>query len=45
MTTEQIVKSLMSDWLYCLKRAGELWVLTRNSAEEAEAALKEAQNG
>lgn len=40
-----VIDAIMSDWLYWLKRAGELWVLTRNSAEEAEAALKEAQNG
>lgn len=40
-----VIDAIMSDWLYWLKRAGELWVLTRNSAEEAEAALKEANNG
>lgn len=39
-----VIDAIMSDWLYWLKRAGELWVLTRNSAEEAEAAL-EVRNG
>ena len=39
-----VIDAIMSDWHYWLKRAGELWVLTRNSAEEAEKALKEEQN-
>ena len=30
------IDAIMADWLYWLKRAGELWVLTRNSAEETE---------
>ena len=31
-----VIDAIMEDWLYWLKRAGELWVLTRNSAEETE---------
>nr|DAQ85181.1 MAG TPA: hypothetical protein [Caudoviricetes sp.] len=31
-----VIDAIMADWLYWLKRAGELWVLTRNSAEETE---------
>ena len=31
-----VIDAIMADWLYWLKRAGELWVLTRNSAEEME---------
>ena len=31
-----VIDAIMADWLYWLKRAGELWVLTHNSAEETE---------
>ena len=31
-----VIDAIMADWLYWLKRAGELWVLTHNSAEEME---------
>ena len=40
-----VIDAIMSDWLYWLKRAGELWVLTHNSAEEAEAALQADKSG
>ena len=31
-----VIDAIMADWLYWLKRAGELWVLTRDSVEEME---------
>ena len=33
-----VIDAIMADWLYWLKRAGELWVLTRNNKENAETA-------
>lgn len=32
-----VIDAIMADWIYWLKRAGELWVLTRNPAEKMEA--------
>lgn len=29
-----VIDAIMQDWLYWLKRAGELWVLTRGAEEE-----------
>lgn len=31
-----VIDAIMADWLYWIKRAGELWVLTRDSVEEME---------
>ena len=30
-----VIDAIMEDWLYWLKRAGELWVLTRKEADHA----------
>ena len=30
-----VIDAIMEDWLYWLKRAGELWVLTRKEAGHA----------
>ena len=37
-----VIDAIMEDWLYWLRRAGELWVLTR---EEAGKALEEKNGG
>ena len=36
-----VIDAIMADWLYWLKRAGELWVLTRDSSEEMKGETEE----